>query len=281
MITCAASAPTLVLPPLAPNSSMSSSSDYSRVDDRPVLPPIRDLFRELSASRAPPESPSMTLARLRVSDDDVRGHGSSRPRPPSRSNTDPSPSYPPSNHNAYERSSYSTPDYPGPPSRTLSYDGAGYPPPPPGYRTYDPRQDPRRPVVHPPPPPEYYGRPGMPPTISTNMDGGYPLEDDRTPVARYQSSGMSSYALPDASFGSTAKYECSYCQKAFTRPSSLKIHLNSHTGEKPFVCPVDGCGRSFSVLSNMRRHARHTLATSPPRKYRVRVELELELSSKP
>lgn len=26
-----------------------------------------------------------------------------------------------------------------------------------------------------------------------------------------------------------------------------------------FVCPVEGCGRSFSVLSNMRRHARvHT-----------------------
>ncbi|KNZ77109.1 Zinc finger protein C25B8.19c, partial [Termitomyces sp. J132] len=37
-------------------------------------------------------------------------------------------------------------------------------------------------------------------------------------------------------------------------------HLNSHTGARPFVCPVESCGRSFSVLSNMRRHARtHTL----------------------
>jgi hypothetical protein len=53
-----------------------------------------------------------------------------------------------------------------------------------------------------------------------------------------------------------AKYECHYCKKGFSRPSSLKIHLNSHTGEKPFVCPVESCGRSFSVLSNMRRHAR-------------------------
>lgn len=25
---------------------------------------------------------------------------------------------------------------------------------------------------------------------------------------------------------------------------------------KAFTCPVEGCGRSFSVLSNMRRHAR-------------------------
>ncbi|KAJ3748982.1 hypothetical protein DFH05DRAFT_1591510 [Lentinula detonsa] len=63
--------------------------------------------------------------------------------------------------------------------------------------------------------------------------------------------------LPSSS-GATppAKYECSYCGKGFNRPSSLKIHLNSHTGEKPFICPVEGCGRSFSVLSNMRRHAR-------------------------
>ncbi|KAI9572150.1 hypothetical protein HD554DRAFT_2015430, partial [Boletus coccyginus] len=55
---------------------------------------------------------------------------------------------------------------------------------------------------------------------------------------------------------SSLKYECDYCGKGFTRPSSLKIHLNSHTGEKPFTCTFQGCGRSFSVLSNMRRHAR-------------------------
>ncbi|KIL65991.1 hypothetical protein M378DRAFT_76171 [Amanita muscaria Koide BX008] len=54
----------------------------------------------------------------------------------------------------------------------------------------------------------------------------------------------------------TAKYSCPYCGKGFNRPSSLKIHINSHTGEKPFICPVESCRRSFSVLSNMRRHAR-------------------------
>ncbi|EPQ57547.1 hypothetical protein GLOTRDRAFT_127898 [Gloeophyllum trabeum ATCC 11539] len=60
----------------------------------------------------------------------------------------------------------------------------------------------------------------------------------------------------------SGKYECPYCHKGFNRPSSLKIHINSHTGEKPFMCPYEGCGRTFSVLSNMRRHAR--VHTQPP-----------------
>ncbi|PWN49766.1 hypothetical protein IE53DRAFT_345312 [Violaceomyces palustris] len=56
-----------------------------------------------------------------------------------------------------------------------------------------------------------------------------------------------------------AKYECAWCGKRFSRPSSLKIHHHSHTGEKPFVCNEPGCGRSFSVQSNLRRHQKcHT-----------------------
>ncbi|KAH7108076.1 hypothetical protein BKA62DRAFT_680949 [Auriculariales sp. MPI-PUGE-AT-0066] len=57
---------------------------------------------------------------------------------------------------------------------------------------------------------------------------------------------------------STGKYGCTFCPKRFNRPSSLKIHLNTHTGSKPFQCPVPGCGRFFSVMSNMRRHQRNS-----------------------
>lgn len=50
------------------------------------------------------------------------------------------------------------------------------------------------------------------------------------------------------------KHKCKVCDKRFTRPSSLQTHMYSHTGEKPFACNADGCGRHFSVVSNLRRH---------------------------
>lgn len=50
------------------------------------------------------------------------------------------------------------------------------------------------------------------------------------------------------------KHKCKVCDKRFTRPSSLQTHMYSHTGEKPFSCDVPGCGRHFSVVSNLRRH---------------------------
>ncbi|PBK95610.1 hypothetical protein ARMGADRAFT_806451 [Armillaria gallica] len=52
------------------------------------------------------------------------------------------------------------------------------------------------------------------------------------------------------------RYECSYCGKGFSRPSALKIHVISHTGDKDFVCPEDSCRRRFGIRSNMLRHIR-------------------------
>ncbi|KAI7858592.1 hypothetical protein BDC45DRAFT_403566, partial [Circinella umbellata] len=50
------------------------------------------------------------------------------------------------------------------------------------------------------------------------------------------------------------KYQCTTCSKAFSRPSALRTHMYTHTGEKPFECTTPGCGRRFAVISNLRRH---------------------------
>jgi len=52
------------------------------------------------------------------------------------------------------------------------------------------------------------------------------------------------------------RHKCKVCDKRFARPSSLQTHMYSHTGEKPYQCEVEGCGRYFSVVSNLRRHSK-------------------------
>jgi hypothetical protein len=70
-------------------------------------------------------------------------------------------------------------------------------------------------------------------------------EDARSMMHRFNSRPPSN---------SKKNHVCRICGKTFARPSSLTTHTYSHTGQKPFKCEQEGCGKKFNVVSNLRRH---------------------------
>lgn len=145
------------------------------------------------------------------------------------------------NTSPYGTSPYTTSPYHSSPGAMSN--GSYYSPTDPAYPSSSIYQQQQRPLPSnfPPPAPAVQSMQSTPSLPTTN-----PWEH------HHYISASSQATFPQ----SQDRYICQTCNKAFSRPSSLKIHSHSHTGEKPFKCPHAGCGKAFSVRSNMKRHER-------------------------
>ncbi|KAJ7588899.1 hypothetical protein C8J56DRAFT_51505 [Mycena floridula] len=65
-----------------------------------------------------------------------------------------------------------------------------------------------------------------------------------------------SSSRPEATQKRKGAHPCHICWKPFRDPSTLKVHLNAHTGENSFECRYPNCGKAFNVKSNLARHYR-------------------------
>merc|ERR1711988_532616 len=70
----------------------------------------------------------------------------------------------------------------------------------------------------------------------------------------------------------TIKYRCEECGLVSLDKAKHQSHLNSHTGEKTFICQEAGCGASFLSESGYHKHK--------VTKHRERAGKECELCGK-
>ena len=56
-------------------------------------------------------------------------------------------------------------------------------------------------------------------------------------------------------------FKCSQCSHTATTLPLLRLHMHSHTGERPYVCEL--CGESYRRPSNLRRHKKNMCKLRP------------------
>lgn len=78
------------------------------------------------------------------------------------------------------------------------------------------------------------------------------VKENRCPMCSQQFTQLNSLKRHIRSHTGERPFPCEYCDKRFVDRERLKVHIRIHTGEKPFSCSL--CNRAFSQKSTVKRH---------------------------
>lgn len=89
-------------------------------------------------------------------------------------------------------------------------------------------------------------------TSSFGHSNGISFQTPSLPTTSHSQDPQSSSSLTSASSSGRPQHVCRFCGKVLSSDSSLQIHLRSHTGERPYQCPV--CLSRFTTRGNLKAH---------------------------
>ncbi|XP_015788060.1 putative zinc finger and SCAN domain-containing protein 5C [Tetranychus urticae] len=78
------------------------------------------------------------------------------------------------------------------------------------------------------------------------------VKENRCPMCAQRFTQLNSLKRHIRSHTGERPFPCGYCEKRFVDRERLKVHVRIHTGEKPFSCNL--CSRRFSQKSTVKRH---------------------------
>ncbi|XP_049923070.1 sal-like protein 4 [Epinephelus moara] len=89
-------------------------------------------------------------------------------------------------------------------------------------------------------------------TSSFGHSNGISFPTPPLPTTSHSQDLQPSSSLGSASSSGRPQHVCRFCGKVLSSDSSLQIHLRSHTGERPYQCPV--CLSRFTTRGNLKAH---------------------------